>query len=1004
MNAPRVWRIMVAVGLVVLVVPVIGALAAPLSGAIFTTTPDGAIVNENVHYNAKIDVYLDGGPGPNAPQTAAGLPDGQYYFQVTDPSGKVLLSQDPAICRKVQITGGVITALLSIGNTYTVGKTTVPCSIQDPPTPPYDPSAVQGVAGPSGRHDTNQDVDHGPPAIVVQLMPFYDTPNPGGVYKAWMIPVATYVANGGNPTTVPQPYKVRGVQVGYQRDPGFGPPRDQVKTDNFKVKEFFPPEITVRKFEDLNGNGVWDPGEPEIGVDKLINGGGWPYNFTEPVDGGTVTNLFYTPYTHVAGLPGAYTACEVRLPGWEQSSAILDGVRLNADQCVTVNVAGTSGEKHTIIFGNYRNATKSGVKFHDLNANGVRNAGEPVLSGWTIKLDGTDGMGNTVSKSTTTDVNGKYSFSVPPGTYKVCEVLVANWYQSFPSAGCYNVTLISGEVDDNNDFGNYQYATKSGVKFHDLNANGIKNNGEPLLWGWTITLEGKDGFGNTISKSTTTDANGKYTFSVPPGTYKVCEAQVANWYQSLPAGGLCYNITLISQQVDDDNNFGNYQYATKSGVKFHDLNGDGIKDAGEPGLANWTITLEGKDGWAMPVSKTTTTDVNGKYSFSVPPGSYTVCEVLVANWYQSVPAGGGCYNITLISQQLDDNNDFGNYQYATKSGVKFNDLNGDGVKDAGEPGLANWTITLEGKDGWAMPISKTTTTDANGEYTFSVPPGSYTVCEVQKAGWIQTIPAAGGCYNITLISQQVDDNNHFGNFKMPTVTACKLSDADGKLATIDDEAPVPNWPVYLSIDGVRQLPAQYTGSDGCFTWTDLLPGHSYDVEEDVLTGWAAVTPTTHDFGPATSGAAYSFTFVNTPNQGCTPGYWKVPQHWESWPAPWVPNNALSDMFSEVLNLPYLTYTVTFSDDSTVQMGSASQVQALNFQGGSTVQGKAEILLRAAVAAVLNADSPDVLYPLTSAQVIEKVNAALASKDPTIILNLGNLLDADNNGRGGCPLH
>ena len=44
----------------------VGALAAQLSGAIFTTTVDGAIVNENVHYEAKVDVYLDGGPGPNA--------------------------------------------------------------------------------------------------------------------------------------------------------------------------------------------------------------------------------------------------------------------------------------------------------------------------------------------------------------------------------------------------------------------------------------------------------------------------------------------------------------------------------------------------------------------------------------------------------------------------------------------------------------------------------------------------------------------------------------------------------------------------------------------------------------------------------------------------------------------------------------------------------------------------------------------------------------------------
>ena len=40
------------------------------SGAIFTTTPDGSIVNENVHYDFKREVYLDGGPPNNAPAKA----------------------------------------------------------------------------------------------------------------------------------------------------------------------------------------------------------------------------------------------------------------------------------------------------------------------------------------------------------------------------------------------------------------------------------------------------------------------------------------------------------------------------------------------------------------------------------------------------------------------------------------------------------------------------------------------------------------------------------------------------------------------------------------------------------------------------------------------------------------------------------------------------------------------------------------------------------------------
>ena len=75
-----------------------------------------------------------------------------------------------------------------------------------------------------------------------------------------------------------------------------------------------------------------------------------------------------------------------------------------------------------------------------------------------------------------------------------------------------------------------------------------------------------------------------------------------------------------------------------------------------------------------------------------------VCEVQQATWTQSFPSGAACgasaggWGITLASGDLDSGNDFGNYRQATKTGTKFNDLNGDGVKDAGEPGLPGWVI------------------------------------------------------------------------------------------------------------------------------------------------------------------------------------------------------------------------------------------------------------------------------------------------------------------------
>jgi hypothetical protein len=78
------------------------------------------------------------------------------------------------------------------------------------------------------------------------------------------------------------------------------------------------------------------------------------------------------------------------------------------------------------------------------------------------------------------------------------------------------------------------------------------------------------------------------------------------------------------------------------------------------------------------------------------------------------------------------------------------------------------------------------------------------------------------------------------------------------------------------------------------------------------------------------------------------------------------------------------------------------VQALNFTGGTTTTGAAKILLRAAVAALLNAAHPDVDYPSTTAQVIADVNTALASQNRSTMLSLASQLDSFNNL--GCPLN
>jgi len=210
------------------------AHASQVTGAIFTTVSDGSEVNFNI-YAAKTDVYLNGGPGPGAPSTAAGLPDGVYVFMVTDPSGKTLLSTDIAACRRVQVSGGVFGALVTSNPTCVA---------------PHN----QGTFGNGG--------------IPVQLMPYNDTPNNGGEYKAWVTAVQNY--------TCPLTAVDCGSNV-------HGFIHDFSKTDNFKVKSKTVREIDTR-FHDTNNNGALIDGLGITWTDTLGNTNNkWSY-FNQSLD------------------------------------------------------------------------------------------------------------------------------------------------------------------------------------------------------------------------------------------------------------------------------------------------------------------------------------------------------------------------------------------------------------------------------------------------------------------------------------------------------------------------------------------------------------------------------------------------------------------------------------------------------------------------------------------------------------------------------------------------
>jgi hypothetical protein len=127
-----------------------------------------------------------------------------------------------------------------------------------------------------------------------------------------------------------------------------------------------------------------------------------------------------------------------------------------------------------------------------------------------------------------------------------------------------------------------------------------------------------------------------------------------------------------------------------------------------------------------------------------------------------------------------------------------------------------------------------------------------------------------------------------------------------------------------------------------------------------------------------------------PGEGCTPGYWKT--HPQSWgPTGFDP----MDLVGSVFTIPECL------SGCDPDLASTMLIDALDYPGGDGICGGARILLRAAVAGILNASYPDFEYPQALAEVLAETDEALGTCDRDMMIGLGETIDENNNL--GCPL-
>ena len=448
--------------------------------------------------------------------------------------------------------------------------------------------------------------------------------------------------------------------------------------------------------------------------------------------------------------------------------------------------------------------TLSGTVFNDLNADNVQEAGEPGIAGVTLTLYELNDSGNYVStgNTATTDANGNYSFTgILPGTYQVVETQPSGYLSVGDTPGTVggqtrgvvttvdilsSINLDGGDNSISNDFAEVQPASVSGYVYYDANNNGVYDGGDSPIGGVQLTL--LDASGKPTGQTATSDNSGFYHFdNLMPGTYAVAETQPAGYLDGLDAAGtingtvvgtahnpgdLIDGIVLTGGATGKNYNFGELLPASISGQVFVDNNGDNTLDPNDPLLSGVTIYLLDGSGNRLA---TTTTDENGKYSFTnLTPGVYGVEEVQPSGYLEggdAVGSAGGSLNGPdhILQAQLGSAIDGVGYNFwevipATISGYVFQDGPAivlqqgeatpyipsvrDGKLTADDTRLSG--VTLELCDASGVPLLNsggnqiTTTTDASGYYQFTgLAPGQYSVLEIQPTGYVPGVDTAG---------------------------------------------------------------------------------------------------------------------------------------------------------------------------------------------------------------------------------------------------------------------
>jgi 5-hydroxyisourate hydrolase-like protein (transthyretin family) len=644
--------------------------------------------------------------------------------------------------------------------------------------------------------------------------------------------------------------------------------------------------------------------------------------------------------------PGTYTAGFTNLPaGVEfttQDADPITGSDVNPATGKTAPITLAAGEVNLNVDAGVAPKATGGLGnyvWYDDNKDGIQNATEKGVPGVTVTLK--DVVTGDVIGTAITDGNGYYlfpnldtsktytaTFSTLPKDYGFTvsngAISDATNSDANPSNGITTTASVTaGEVNPNVDAGIFKAPASIGnTVFLDADKDGVQDATETGVAGVTVTLY--DAAGNPVA-STITDGSGKYKFTnLVPSSYTVGFTPPVDYTFTTPSSladdstdknsdasatpgatfGRSGLITLASGEYDSTVDAGLVSSITQNvGNKvWFDTNKDGIQDAGEEGVAGVTVTL--KDAAGNVVATTVTNSV-GDYLFKdVPAGTGYTMEFTppVGTVFTTQEATSATDNTGSNPNSLgvtpafdvlpgEDNLtiDAGIYlQPADSASVGnkvFEDLNQDGIQDAGEPGIAGVPVTL--KDGNGNVVA-TTTTNEFGEYIFNdLTPGVYTIDFGTPAGYTASPYTdgindpknsdnnAGSTKPFTLAPGEKNLNVDAGFFETAPAGTLKLGnkvwyDADKDGIQDATEAPVAGVTVELLDAAGAVIETTTTDANGNYLFTNLAAGNYQVKFSNLPVGYVFTTPDATGTAGSPNLADGGANDSDAPSSGLTP--------------------------------------------------------------------------------------------------------------------------------------